>query len=147
MLENKYVDRLLREWKQHGKIVLAVDYDSTIAPWDSIDNQEDIDRAVDLIKVCQRVGCYVVIHTACNPARHDEISQTCNAMGIKPDAININPIELPYGKNSPEDFSKIFYNHQLCDRSGLVEAMDILESAVYKYSGYIKSQTHLDDVA
>lgn len=38
----KYVDRLYAEWTQHGKIVLSVDYDSTLFPYHTIDNQDDI---------------------------------------------------------------------------------------------------------
>ncbi len=146
-MENKYVERLFNEWKQHGRIILALDFDGTLAYWNTLENQEDIERCIKLVHVCQRVGCYVVIHTACNPARHDEIIKYCELNGIRADAININPIEMPFGKNNPEDFSKIYYNHQLCDRSGFIEAMDILESAVYKYSGWLKSNEHLDDVA
>jgi hypothetical protein len=144
---NKYVERLLNEWKTHGQIILALDFDSTIAPWPTIDNQEDINRCIKLVKECVSTGCYVVIHTACAPDREQEILARCNEIGIRPNSININPFNLPYGKNKFGENSKIFYNHQLCDRSGFIEAMDILEQALYKYRGYLQSQQLLDDVA
>ena len=28
-----YLERLEEEWKMHGKIIVAVDYDDTISPW------------------------------------------------------------------------------------------------------------------
>ncbi len=46
----KYTERLYREWIEHGKIVIAVDYDSTIFPWHTIDNQEDMKRVIELVQ-------------------------------------------------------------------------------------------------
>jgi hypothetical protein len=146
---NIYVERLLKEWQTHGKIILAIDFDSTISYWNSIENQEDIERALNLIHRAQFAGCYVVIHTACKPDREEEILKHCQKLGIRVDAINLNPIYLPYGKDESNLFSKIFYNHQLCDRSGFREAMDILEEATNKFIGWKVTQEHkqLDDVA
>lgn len=123
-----YVDRLVEEWDKHGKIILSLDWDSTLSPYETIENQSDIERAKKLVIDCQYVGCYNVIHTACNPNRYDEIRAECNEMGIRVDSINSNPIELPYGKLG----SKIYYNHGLCDRHALPAAMDILEDAMVR---------------
>lgn len=139
---NKYVERLVKEWIEHGRIVLAVDFDSTIRYWRTVDNSKDIERAINLIKVCQETGCYVVIHTACSKDRHDEIRDYCSKVGIRVDSINENPTQLPYGGNG----SKIYYNHQLCDRSGFIEAMDILETALYQMRGILQSSKRLDDI-
>lgn len=130
----KYIDRLTNEWEQHNKIILSIDFDSTISPWKSIDNQDDIERCIKLILNVQGYT-YNTIHTACNPDRYDEIKDYCKKKGIRVDSININPIQLPYGKNEENANSKIFYNHQLCDRSGLLESMDILENAYYLFRG------------
>jgi len=35
-----YVDRLLEEWKLHGKIIISVDYDDTLSHW-KLGNEED----------------------------------------------------------------------------------------------------------
>lgn len=123
----KYVDRLVKEWNEHFKIILAVDFDSTLSYWPTIDNPNDIYRTIKLIRECQATGCYVVIHTASDPNRHEEILNYCERNGIVVATINETPLSLPYGKSG----SKIFYNHQLCDRSGLLEALDILEKALY----------------
>lgn len=134
-----YVDRLYREWKQHGKIVLSVDYDSTIFPYKTIENQPDIDRTIKLVKLAHETGAYVVIFTASDEQRHEEIIAYCSKIGIHVDSINKNPIDLPYGHNG-----KIYYNINLCDRSGLNEALDILESAMYMIRGEQHSPTHID---
>lgn len=130
MRTQKYIDRLYNEWKQHGKIILSVDYDSTIFPYQTIDNEDDIKRAISVIRVAQQTGAYIVIFTASNEQRHEEILDYCKRIGIHVDSINKNPIELPYGHNG-----KIYYNINICDRSGMNEALDILESAMYKIRG------------
>jgi len=35
-----YVNRLLEEWKQHGRVIISVDYDDTLSPW-KLGNKED----------------------------------------------------------------------------------------------------------
>lgn len=130
--DNKYADRLLKEWTEHGKILLAIDYDSTLSPWDTIDNQEDIERCINLVKKCQETGCYISIFTACNPDRYPEITKFCESKGIKVDTINENALELKYGNNR-----KIYFNHLLDDRAGFQQSMDILETALYKYRAHL----------
>lgn len=126
----KYINRLLSEWIQHGKIIISVDYDSTVFPYPTIDNLSDIKRTVDLVKLAHDTGAYIVIFTASNIDRYEEIQKYCEEIGLPIDAINKNPIDLPYGNNG-----KIYYNINLCDRSGLNESLDILEQTMYKYRG------------
>lgn len=135
---NIYVERLAREWRQHGKIILSIDFDNTISPYETLDNQEDIDRSIKLIKECQLVGCYNMIHTACNPDRQDYIRAYCAEKGINIDSINTTPVELPYGKAG----SKPYYNHNLCDRSALPAALDILEEAMYRQRSHLVAERH-----
>lgn len=127
---NKYVDRLVKEWLQHGKIIISVDYDSTIFPYPTIDNQEDIERTVSLVQIAYETGAYIVIFTASPESRHEEIQAYCEKIRLPINAINRNPIDLPYGNEG-----KIYYNINLCDRSGLNEALDTLESAMYIVRG------------
>lgn len=123
-----YIDRLAKEWNQHGKILLSIDFDSTISPYETINNPEDIKRAVKLIKDCQDVGCYNIIHTACNPDRHKYIRQYCDNLGIFINSINETPISMDYGKKG----SKIYYNWSVDDRSALPASLDILEEAMVR---------------
>lgn len=131
-MNNKYVNRLVEEWKAHGKIILSVDFDDTLYPYrfTSEEDQEEIRDTIKLIKQVQKVGAYLVIFTASNKDRHPEISDFCTQAGIPCDSINQNPIELPYGKEG-----KIYYNIMLCDRSGLKEAKEILRYAMHIYMG------------
>lgn len=127
---NKYKQRLYKEWQQHGKIVIAVDYDSTIAPWPTIDNTDDIKKVISLLQVAHNTGAYIVINTCSNPNRYEEIQKHCDSLKIPINGINSNPIDLPYGNHG-----KVYANIYLDDRAGLLEAIDILEECMYKIRG------------
>jgi len=126
----KYIDRLVKEWEQHGKIIIAADYDSTIAYWPTIENQEDIDRTVKLLQIAHETGAYIVIFTACKADRHLAIQNHCEELRLPISGINIQPVPLPYGNQN-----KIYANVFLDDRAGLSQALDILESAMYIIRG------------
>jgi len=136
----KYIDRLFREWKQYGKIIIACDYDDTISPWGLKDN--DCEKVIKILRIAKETGAYLVIFTACTEDRYKEIEAFCDEKGLEIDTINQNPIKLPYGNDK-----KIYANIFLDDRAGLKESLSILESAMYKYRGWKTSQVKLDDVA
>lgn len=132
-----YLDRLEKEWREHGKIVIAVDYDSTIFPYHTIDNDNDIERVIKTLKIAKETGAYIAIFTCSSPDRHDEIRDYCKTKGLDIDSINENPIHLPYGHHG-----KIYANIYLDDRAGLNEALNILEFAMYKIRGSKKVQMY-----
>ncbi len=125
-----YIDRLYKEWTTHGKIIIGVDFDTTISPY-GIENGSDISRTISVLKFAMQTGCYIVIHTSCKADRHQEIRNYCKEIGLKVDTINQTPIDLPYGKEG----SKPYCNHFLDDRAGLPASLDILEVAMYKVRG------------
>ena len=117
-------ERLVKEWLEHDNIILAVDFDDTIFHWRHR-SQEKCDNTISLVKWAQSTGAHIMIHTASDTDRHPEIIKYCNSKGIKVDSINKNPIPMPYGNEG-----KPYYNWQLCDRSGLVYAEQVLEEAI-----------------
>lgn len=126
----KYLDRFVREWKQHGKVIIGVDFDNTISPYFTFENTEDIKRVIEVLKLAKSVGAFIVIFTACDKDRYEYIKNYCAEIGLDIDSINENPIELPYGKNG-----KIYANIFIDDRAGLHEALNILEFAAYIVRG------------
>lgn len=129
---NKYIKRLYQEWKQYGKIVIAVDYDDTISPW-GFKSEEDLieqDKVVQILRTAKETGAYITIWSACNPDRYDEIKSYCASKKLEIDTININPIDLPYGKDK-----KIYANIFIDDRAGINEALDNLTTVMYKIRG------------
>ena len=132
-----YLDRLYNEWKSHGKIIVACDYDDTISPWKM--TSFDFKRVIDILKVAKETGAYIVIFTTCNEERFDEIRKFCSDKGLIIDSINKTPIDLPYGKNG-----KVYANIFIDDRAGLNESLAILEFAMYKIRGEQHSTTNFD---
>lgn len=140
---DKCVDRLVEEWKQHGKIIIGVDFDDTISPW-RMHREDDIANLgiSRILSAAHYTGAYIVCFTACNVDRYDEIKNRFKTLHLPLDSINTTPIDLPYGNNT-----KIYANIFLDDRAGLYESLKILETALYRYRGYKQSQQKLDDVA
>jgi hypothetical protein len=124
--DNCYAERLVREWLTHGKIVLAVDFDDTLKGW-SLHNDAMQNRVIAIIKKAREVGIYLSIWSACDESRKKEINDYLLTIGLQMDSFNENPISLPYG-----NFKKMYYNHLLDDRSGLNEAINILEYCCYR---------------
>ena len=138
--ERKYVNRLVNEWKEHGKILCAVDFDDTISPW-RLQDQETCDTIIEILKQVKQTGAYLIVFTACNADRYPEIISYCESKGLKIDEINKNPISLPYGNNG-----KVYANIFLDDRAGLNESILTLQTALYEYRGYLQNQQQLDEI-
>ena len=125
-----------------SNIVLAVDYDDTIFPWKHRDKKQCL-KTMRLVKWCQVIGAYIMIHSASNKDRHQEIIDYCKSHGLKVDSINENPVALPFGQ---EPTSKPYYNWQLCDRSGLSYASVVLEQAAKEVLAHKRKNLKLNDV-
>lgn len=134
-----YLDRLVEEWEQHGKIIIAVDFDDTISPW-KMGSFVDFERIISILKEAKLTGAYIVIFTSCSPDRFYEIKEYCGSKGLSIDSINVNPIQLPYGNHG-----KIYANIFIDDRAGLNESLEILELAIYQRRAQTRSEIH--DVA
>jgi len=135
------LERLVTEWLEHGKIVLAVDFDDTIFHWRH-NSQDKCDEVMDLVKWCKTIGAYIMIHTCSDKDRHEEIQEYCSSKGLTIDSINENPIELPFGNQG-----KPYYNWQLCDRSGLSYAVEVLETAAKIVINNKRNKLNLNGVA
>ncbi len=135
-MNNKYTDRLISEWKTHGKIVIGLDFDSTIFPWETVDNEDDMKLVISAVRRAQTIGCYIVMHTCSDLSRHDFIMEYCKALGIEVHSINENPIELPFGGHG-----KPYCNIYLDDRAGLLEAVQILTDASNHIAGELQQKS------
>jgi len=123
---NWQLQRLVDEWVQHDRIIIAVDFDDTIFPFRLVTDQheERIERTRALLRHCAAIGARIVIHTASASDRYGFIRDFCEAHGIHVEAINENLPGLKYG-NSGKPYANIY----LDDRAGLEAALDILGAA------------------
>ncbi len=120
------VTRLLDEYKKHPRLIIALDYDSTVCPWPKGKNHTH-EKVLGLVREAQKIGFYIVVFTASAPERFGEMKDFLADKGIRTDAINQNPINLPFGNNG-----KIYYNLLIDDRAGAGQACEILEQVIEK---------------
>jgi hydroxymethylpyrimidine pyrophosphatase-like HAD family hydrolase len=109
-------DRLLREYKQYGSIVVAFDFDNTVFDY----HKQGLDCAeiIDLLQKMKQINCFLIVWTANEDAVF--VRQYCEDYKIPYDNINENP---PFFKSKSR---KIYYNELLDDRAGLRESFDRL---------------------
>jgi len=109
--EQNSINRLVEEWRHHGKIIIAYDFDDTVYDFHKKDRQYN--DVMSLLKRCDSLGAYFVVFTSCSEEKYDMIRNY------------LNQNELPYDKiNENLDFikftgRKVYYNILLDDRAGL----------------------------
>jgi hypothetical protein len=123
LIDENCVNRLVTEWRKYDKIIIAVDFDDTV--FDFHGAGHTYGYVLELIRRCQKIGCYTMVLTANDdPARHEFIREYLNTRGIQVDVINDNLPHVPFKTRKP------YYNVLLDDRSGLKSAYNQLSSAV-----------------
>lgn len=125
---DKWTERLLREWEQHGKIIIAVDVDDTILPYKTA-TQKECDIVINLLKDSRAVGAYIILYTCRNSNGIEEAIKYCDSKDLNIDAANKNPpgIDLPWG-HTAKPYANIF----LDDRAGLQENIERLSYCMYR---------------
>lgn len=119
--ESFCVERLFNEYKQHKKLVVAVDFDDTFFDYHKKGYSYPV--VIELIKECQELGFYIVLFTGCAKDKWPGMIEYCKSIGITPAAVNQNPIPLPFGNDG-----KIYFNILFDDRAGLWEACCIMRA-------------------
>ena len=114
------VARLHKEYAKHDRLIVAVDFDDTV--FDFHAKTASHSRVLQTLRRCNSVGFYIVVWTASAPERFNFIQDYMGINNVHIDAINENPIKLPFGNHK-----KIYYNILLDDRAGLGQALDALE--------------------
>lgn len=125
----KSCSRLTEEWKSHGKIIIAVDFDDTI--FDYHEQGNTCDEVISLLKKVQN-DATIFCHTASDPLRYEFIENHFKELGIQLYGINESPVKI-----SECSSSKPYANIYLDDRAGLGSSVCILRGA---YHRYIKSR-------
>ena len=118
---NGAIERLTKEYKTHGKLVVGFDFDNTI--FDIRNNGCNYSDVINLLKECKKLGFVLCLYTS-------EFSQDwlkwkidyCKRFGIEPDYVNESPL-LPGTK-------KPFFNILLDDRAGLESAYTTLKEVI-----------------
>lgn len=117
------VERLVREYKQYGRIIIALDFDNTVFDYHGLGDTYPM-----IESLLKRAEPYtnVMIFTCRPKKQHEEITEYLNERGIKFDTINEPIITL----NGEDSTSKPFYSLLLDDRAGLYSAMYTLQAFI-----------------
>ncbi len=137
-LETKFAaNRLFTEWKKHGRLIVACDFDDTVFDFHNTKDGESKyshEYVISLLQDCQALNFYITIFTASAPARWNAIrvymKEKCN---IEITGVNVNPIPLPFGNNG-----KMYYNILLDDRAGLGQSVKVLEFTIQLIKRHMK---------
>jgi hypothetical protein len=110
-----FINRLVKEWLNHERLIIACDLDDTIIPYNP-ELTDSCHHTVELIKDCQQEGIWFVINTARKRSQLVDSVGQVESLGIKVDSVNEMPFtwDLPIGVSG-----KVYANIFLDDRGGL----------------------------
>ena len=117
--------RLRREWKRHGRIIVAVDFDDTV--FDFHGEGHDYKEVLEVLCRCIQKNFYIMLFTGTPPSEWPRQKEFLARRGIPVNSVNVNPIDLPFGNSG-----KPYYNILLDDRAGLGQALDVLRMLLWE---------------
>ena len=122
--QSKVQARLFQEWKTHGNIIIAFDFDNTIYDWHK--QGLDMFNVIKTLRRSNELGLTMFCFTANNDT--ELVRRTVNeVLGIENICINESPLDDMFNSRKP------FYSILLDDRAGLAEAtktLQMLNSAI-----------------
>lgn len=117
---NNVIERLFKEWIDHGKIIIAFDYDNTVYDYDK--NGSIYTKVINLLQDCHKLGSHIFCFTACDENEFPTITEYLKENDIPCDGINIDYDFIPFRGRKP------YYNILLDDRAGLESSYNNLRS-------------------
>lgn len=119
------VNRLLKEWEDNGRLIIAYDFDNTV--YDEGNTGEEHNQVIELLRACQSVGCIMIVFTCRPPKEYHIVKKYLDTIGLRHDYINENVPDLGF-----ETSNKIFFNILFDDRAELSSAYEIMVNVLYK---------------
>lgn len=114
------VDRLMKEWDEHGSLFVAFDFDNTV--FDYHRKGFSFPAVEFLLRECKKAGLKLILFTAKETKEElDRCVEYCKERGYEPDFINASPIM---------NTKKPYYNILLDDRAGLQSAARTLITVI-----------------
>ena len=119
MNHENVVDRLVTEYKLHGDLIVAYDFDNTV--FDYHNRGESYEMVIELIRKLGKVpGIELIVWTGSAKERYDFVKEYLDKNEIPFHKINENPSF--FNSSSP----KIFYSILIDDRAGMESAYEAL---------------------
>jgi hypothetical protein len=117
---NASYERLLKEYRQYGSVVVAFDFDNTV--YDFHHKGETYQQIIELLRELKELNCYLICFTANQDTTI--IIDYLIKNKIPYDSINENP---PFFIC---DARKIYFNVLLDDRAGLMQTYQELKQLI-----------------
>jgi hypothetical protein len=136
---NMALERLRNEWAQHGRLIIAFDYDSTVMPYKQAEYKFDYEPVRELLRELHKEGCILICFTASAPERYEKIKEELKTIKVPFDYFNQSPDFIKGIGGSV----KVYANAFLDDRAGLHEVYNnlrilLLERKYDKFSSMFK---------
>jgi MoaA/NifB/PqqE/SkfB family radical SAM enzyme len=112
---NECVKRLVSDYKKHGNLYVAFDFDNTV--FDYFGTSDTYPKLEKLLRFLKSRGFNLILFTANEGNKLEDIVKYCKERGFAPDYINESPVMKT---------SKPYYNILLDDRAGLNDAYQTL---------------------
>ena len=126
--------RLIEQYKNNDKLIIAYDIDDTVRPYYSR-SCNDIQSLLRMAK--EKLNAYFIVYTS--NSNIDEIKEYLTKWDIPYDTINENAPFVPFKTG------KIFYNILLDDKAGLAKAASNLKDLIYLVTNGIVTKEVNDD--
>ncbi len=116
------LNQLIDVYEKHGKIIIGVDFDDTVFPFNK--SVANINRCNEVVEILRELKPYSII---CLWSVADAQSlvykeHIMDLYGIKPDHVNDSPL------NKWGESKKVYFNIQLDDKAGLNETIQVLKN-------------------
>lgn len=120
MYDAHVIARLMREYREHDNLIIAVDFDNTV--FDYHEQGLEFPLLFNTLHRCQNLDFYLFVFSASEEARYPFIFDYMEVRGINIKTVNESPID--WGYNKP------FFNILLDDRAGLGSAVKSLRKVL-----------------
>lgn len=127
--DHAQIERLLREWKSYGRLIVAFDYDNTV--YDYHEKGLNFDNVIEQLQKLGSMGCEMICFTSCDESRFDGIKSYLKNNGIMCHGINKDSDRVPFKGR------KIYYNVFYDDRAGLGQVVRIMNTVIHQHSVWV----------
>lgn len=120
MNEGAVVHRLISEYRTHGNLIVAFDFDNTV--YDYHGSGHDYSEVIELLREAEESGMYLMCFTAKTEDEYADVEKWLSENNIPCHAINESPVM--------KGTVKPYYNILLDDRAGLRGAFICLQTVL-----------------
>jgi hypothetical protein len=126
--DRKAIDRLKKEYQEHGNLIIGFDFDCTI--YDYHKEGLELQPVISLLKECSDLGFTMCLYSLTMKGGSPLSKQLhTTELGINVHYFNKSPV-LPIEEQSTFSDPKPYFNILLDDRAGLSAAYNILKTTL-----------------